>query len=94
MACIKLKKLEEYLEAVDGFTKPKIKLEQYATPDHIASCMLYSIQSNFDDIENKIIGDLGCGSGMLSIGSHLLGADYIVGFEIDRDAIDVIHKLN
>lgn len=35
MACIKRKKLEEYLEAVDGFVAPKIKLEQYATPDHI-----------------------------------------------------------
>lgn len=90
MACMKRKKLEEYLEAVDGFETPKIQLEQYATPDHIASCILYSIQSTFDDIENKIVADLGSGCGVLSIGAQLLDAAYTVGFEIDKDAIDVI----
>lgn len=51
--------------------------------------MLYSIQSNFGDIENKIVADLGSGCGILSIGSFLLGAAYTVGFEIDKDAINV-----
>lgn len=47
MAKIKLKKLEEYLQCVDGFENPKILLEQYPTPPHIASCMLYNIQVLF-----------------------------------------------
>lgn len=89
MACIKLKKLEEYLQGVDGFEKPKILLEQYITPSHIASIMLYTIQTKFGDIQNKLVADLGCGCGMLSIGSFLLGATHTIGFDIDYDALEV-----
>lgn len=86
---MKLKKLEEYLQSVDGFEKPNILLEQYPTPSHIASCMLYTIQTKYDDIENKIVADLGCGCGMLSIGSFLLGSPLTIGFEIDTNALKV-----
>lgn len=89
MACIKLKKLEEYMQGVDVFDKPKMNLEQYPTPPHIASLMMYNIQTKFGDIENKMVADLGSGTGMLSIGSFLLGASFTVGFEIDSDAIQV-----
>ncbi|EDW76748.1 uncharacterized protein Dwil_GK20179 [Drosophila willistoni] len=89
MARLKLNKLEEYLSSVDGFEKPKILLEQYPTPPHIAACMVHHIQTQHEDIEGKLVGDLGCGCGMLSIASHLLGADLTIGFEIDGDAIDV-----
>lgn len=89
MACIKLKTLEEYLQGVDGFEKPKIALEQYVTPSHIASVMLYTIQTKYGDIENKLVADLGCGAGMLSIGSFLLGAQHTIGFDIDSDALQV-----
>lgn len=89
MACIKLKKLEEFLQTVDGFEYPKVLFEQYVTPSHIASHMLYTIQTNYDDLENKLVLDLGCGAGMLSIGSSLLGASHVVGIEIDPDAINI-----
>lgn len=89
MARMKLKKLEEYLQGLDDFETPKVKLEQYATPAHIASHMLYTIQANFNDIENKIVADLGSGCGMLSIGAFLLGAAHVIGFEIDSDAIEI-----
>lgn len=92
MACIKLKKLEEYLQCLDDFEKPKVVLEQYPTPPHIASQILYSIQTVHDDIENKVIADLGCGCGMLSIGSMLLGAANVVGFEIDPNALTVFQN--
>lgn len=42
--CLKLRQLEEVLEDVDGFEKPKLVLEQYVTPSHLASHMLYTIQ--------------------------------------------------
>lgn len=89
MARMKLRKLEEYLQGVEGFESPKIEYEQYATPPHIASCMAYEIQSKFDDIENKMVCDVGSGCGMLSIASFLLGADLTIGFELDPDAIDI-----
>lgn len=85
---MKLKKLEEYLQCVDNFIKPKIKLEQYITPSHIASHILYMCNS-FGDINNKLIADLGSGTGMLSIGAALLEACHVIGFEIDQDAIQI-----
>jgi len=92
MAKMKLKKLEEFLQGVDGFDKPKLLLEQYVTPSHIASNMLFAIQSKYGDLENKIVADLGCGSGMLSIGPFLLGAQLTVGFDIDLDALNILQR--
>lgn len=83
---LKLKLLEEYLQGVDAFERPKIKLEQYVTPSHIAACMLHTIQSRYGDLDGRFVADLGCGTGMLSIGAHLLGARAVVGFELDGDA--------
>lgn len=90
MATMKLKHLEEYLQCVDTFEKPKILLEQYATPSHIAGCMLHTIQTKYGDIQNKLVADLGSGCGMLSIGSFLLGAQLTVGFELDAAAVKVV----
>lgn len=39
-----------------------------------AARMLYTIQSTFDDIEGKLVADLGCGCGVLSIGAAVLDA--------------------
>lgn len=55
-------------------------------------CIIASLpfeQSKYDDLENKLVADLGSGSGMLSIGAFLLGAQFTVGFELDSDAIEV-----
>uniref|UniRef100_A0A1Q3FHZ6 Putative rna methylase n=1 Tax=Culex tarsalis TaxID=7177 RepID=A0A1Q3FHZ6_CULTA len=92
MACLKLKKFEEFLQTVDGFEKPKVYLEQYVTPSHIAAHALYTIQTNYDDLENKLVLDLGSGPGMLSIGAALLGAQFVVGIELDLDAIKVFQE--
>lgn len=89
MASLQLRKLEEYLEQLDGFEKPKILLEQYCTSAHIASHMLYTAQFEFDDIEGRAIADLGSGCGVLSLGAQMLGASHVIGFEIDSDALDI-----
>ncbi len=36
--------------------------------------------------------DVGCGSGILSIGAALLGAESVLGIEIDPDAVDVARE--
>ncbi|XP_046143518.1 rRNA N6-adenosine-methyltransferase Mettl5 [Osmia bicornis bicornis] len=89
MASIPLRKLEEYLQQLDGFDKPKILLEQYSTSAHIASCMLYCAQSQFNDIEGRVVADLGSGCGVLSLGAQMLEACHVVGFEIDSDALEI-----
>ncbi|KAI1237186.1 Methyltransferase-like protein 5, partial [Lamprotornis superbus] len=91
-AKLKLKELESCLQQVDTFESPKLLLEQYATRPHIAARMLYTIHNTFDDIENKTIADLGCGCGMLSIGSAMLGAGFCVGLDIDADALEIFNS--
>lgn len=92
MAALRLRRLEEYLQQLDIFERPKVSLEQYATSAHIASHMLYTAQSQFNDIEGKSVADLGSGCGVLSLGAKMLGAEYVVGFEIDSDAIDIQYR--
>lgn len=93
MACIiKLKNLEQYLQEVEVFESPKVHLEQYATMPHIGARMLHTIQSSFGDIDGKLIADLGCGCGTLSVGAAILGAGLCVGFDIDADALSVFHN--
>ncbi|XP_035811405.1 rRNA N6-adenosine-methyltransferase METTL5 isoform X2 [Amphiprion ocellaris] len=89
---MKLKELESCLQQVDTFEEPKILLEQYPTSPHIAACMLYTIHSTFDDIEGKLVADLGCGCGVLSIGAAMLDAGLCVGFDIDEDALDIFRR--
>lgn len=89
MASLRLRQLEEYLQQLDVFEKPKVSLEQYATSAHIASHMLYTAQSQFGDIEGKSLADLGSGCGVLSLGAKMLGAEYVVGFEMDSDAVSI-----
>ena len=86
---MRLKELESYLQQVDVFEKPKVELEQYPTTPHIAAHMLYTIDRTFGDIEGKLVGDLGCGCGVLSVGTVILGSALTVGFDIDSDALDV-----
>ncbi|XP_009180678.1 methyltransferase-like protein 5 isoform X3 [Papio anubis] len=81
MKKLRLKELESRLQQVDGFEKPKLLLEQYPTRPHIAACMLYTIHNTYDDIENKVVADLGCGCGVLSIGTAMLGAGMSKSFD-------------
>lgn len=83
-----MKDLEQRLQQLDGFEKPKILLEQYPTSAHIASHMLYTAHTQFVDIKDSSVVDLGCGCGTLAIGAQLLGASYVLGLEIDNDALE------
>jgi predicted RNA methylase len=49
--------------------------------------MIYTAQTQYDDIENHSLIDLGIGTGMLSIASCLLNADHVFGFDCDIDAL-------
>ncbi|XP_065569750.1 rRNA N6-adenosine-methyltransferase METTL5-like [Artemia franciscana] len=85
---MKRKELESALQDAEGFENPKIGLEQYVTSPHIAACMLFTIENNFGDISGNIVGDFGCGCGILSIGSSLVGAEAVIGFDIDSEALN------
>uniref|UniRef100_A0A0B7A7U8 Methyltransferase small domain-containing protein n=1 Tax=Arion vulgaris TaxID=1028688 RepID=A0A0B7A7U8_9EUPU len=89
MKMMKRKELEGHLQDVDVFEKPKVKLEQYPTTPHIAACMLHTMCSTFDDLTDKCVVDLGVGCGVLSIGATMLGARYVLGIDVDEDALDI-----
>ncbi|XP_026409702.1 methyltransferase-like protein 5 [Papaver somniferum] len=86
---MKLKQLESYLGNLDQFSNPKIELEQYPTGSHIASRMLYTAENSFGDISGKVVADFGCGCGTLSIASALLGAEYVLGIDVDTDSLEI-----
>lgn len=84
---MKQKELEIILQKIPCFKNPKPELEQYITPAHIAADILFTAY-HFGDIKNKIIVDLGCGTGIFSIGAQLLGAAKVVGIDIDNECIE------
>lgn len=91
-ARLKLRQLETALNEVETFEKPKVLLEQYPTRPHIAACILHSIETSYGGLDGRIVADLGCGTGVLSIGARLLGAKAVIGFDIDPDAIETAKR--
>ncbi|ORX93497.1 S-adenosyl-L-methionine-dependent methyltransferase [Basidiobolus meristosporus CBS 931.73] len=90
---MKLKQLEGYLQEVAVFDNPKIQFEQYPTTPHLAARMLYTAQNSYEDIEDKAVGDFGCGCGILRyilISMH--STKYNVGFDIDPDALAITQE--
>ncbi|MDR2866040.1 MAG: METTL5 family protein [Methanomassiliicoccaceae archaeon] len=85
---MKKKDLEIRLQKVKNFNDPDASLEQYMTPAVIASDVLFTAYSE-GDIHNMDVLDLGCGTGMFSIGAWMLGAKSVKGFDISEKAIAV-----
>ena len=83
---LRQKDLEIALQRLRGFEKPDASLEQYTTPAPIAADLLY-IAYAMGDIQDRRVADLGCGPGLLGIGAALLGADAVIGLDIDEKAI-------
>lgn len=85
---MKKKDLEIELEKVPKFEDPDPSLEQYLTPASIAADVLFNAYAN-GDIKGLKVMDLGCGTGMLSFGSWLLGAGSVVGYDVSQKALDL-----
>lgn len=65
-------------DSLDGrfiLGEPKRELEQYVTSSHLASRMIFTAATQFDDIDEKIVLDLGCGCAVLSIACVMMGAE-------------------
>jgi len=81
--------LERAIAEVMPHPKPKAYLEQYTIPSEVAAEILYLATYTYDDIADKTVVDLGCGTGRLAIGAVLLGAKEAFGIDIDPSAIKV-----
>ncbi len=81
------RELEIILETVREFEAPNLAYEQYRLPAKLAAEVIWYIEMRHRDIQGKRIVDLGCGTGMLTAGAALMGADYVVGVDIDVGSI-------
>jgi putative methylase len=83
---MKKKQLELQLQNVPLPPAPRPHIEQYMTPAGIAADILFTAYQ-FNDIQDKIVLDLGCGTGIFSIGAMLTGAKQVIGIDIDKESI-------
>lgn len=86
MIQMRKKELEILLQKVPLPKKPSPNLEQYMTPANIAADIIF-IAHQFEDIKNKTVIDLGCGTGIFSIGATLTGAKKVIGIDLDENII-------
>ncbi|XP_073116392.1 uncharacterized protein [Elaeis guineensis] len=89
---MKLKQLEGLLGSLQQFSNPKVELEQYPTGPHIASRLLYMAENTFGGISGKVVADFGCGCGTLGIASALLGAEHVIGIDVDSQSLEIASK--
>lgn len=68
-----------------------LTLEQYPTGSELAADMICTAAS-LGDVEGKMVVDLGCGNGILGLGSFLLGAREVIFVDVDKEAIDVARE--
>lgn len=69
---------------------PKIELEQYCIDAQSAVDIVYFAGVEFSDIRNKLVIDLGAGTGRLSIACAFLQASYVVSVDIDINALNIL----
>jgi putative methylase len=81
--------LEIILSKLKEHPNPKYFLEQYSITPGIAAHILFLAKK---DIKNKVVYDLGCGTGRFAIGAALLGAKVVYGVDIDGDVLKVAKK--
>ena len=74
--------LTQQLGVVAGFDDPRVELEQYRTPPELAAHLVHTADLQ-GDIEDCLVIDLGCGTGMLALAAALRGPETVVGVDID-----------
>jgi putative methylase len=75
------------LQKIEPTPHPNVVREQYTTPADLAAEILFRACYIHDDIHGKRILDLGTGTGRLAIGASILGAEYVVGVDIDEESL-------
>ena len=84
--------LEKAISEIKRHPAPKAHLEQYSITPQTAAEMLYIATYINDDVIDKTVVDLGCGTGRLAIGAALLGARETIGVDIDKAAVRLARK--
>jgi putative methylase len=89
---VRKRDLERALSQIEAHPLPNAYLEQYTTPSNVAAETLYLAAYVYDDVIDKTVVDLGCGTGRLAIGAALLGAKEVFGVDVDEVAVRAAQK--
>lgn len=81
--------LEKMLTQIKSHPKPNPSLEQYMIPASLAATILYMAAYSYDDVIDKTVVDLGCGTGRLALGAAFLGAREVLGIDIDTPSVKI-----
>jgi putative methylase len=84
--------LERFLSETEINPSPKANLEQYTISERVAADMLYLAAYGHGDIVGKTVLDLGCGTGRLGLGASFIGAETVVGVDLDKAAVAIASK--
>jgi putative methylase len=87
MPQLRRKQLAIILSKLAPSPKPKLKWEGYTLDPEAAAEIAHIAAWTNNDIQGKKVVDLGCGSGILAIAAALLGAEWVVGVDIDKEAV-------
>lgn len=74
--------LTQQLGVVAGFDDPRADLEQYRTPPELAATLVHTADLQ-GDVAERVVVDLGCGTGMLALAAALRGPRLVVGVDLD-----------
>jgi putative methylase len=88
---MKKKDLSILLSKLKTFDSPDANLEQYNTDSDIASSALWFVDMK-EGFSDKVVADLGCGTGILGIGALALGAKKVFFVDIDKKAIGFLKQ--
>ncbi len=89
---LRQKQMEALLSQVAPHQQPKLSLEEYTLDSRSAARLVHIASQIHEDVEGKTVLDLGCGTGILTIGAALAGANRVVGVDIDGQAIATAEK--
>lgn len=91
MANIRKRHVAIILSQLEQHPNPDPKLEQYTLTGETAAELLH-FASQLDGIKNRNICDLGCGTGIITAGALILGANLVIGVDIDKKALQIARK--
>ena len=80
------RQLEIQLDKLKILENPNLKLEQYPVSSEVASELLYMAGFEHNDLDGRVL-DLGTGTGRLAIGAALMGAEEVIGVDVDKRAL-------
>ena len=80
------RELEAIIQGIGGYSRPKLKLEQYVTDATLVAEVVWLAYLK-GDVAGKRVIDPVCGTGRFSAAAALLGSIQVICSDIDEDAV-------